>query len=178
MEICTVVTRDREEMVDITARLCAVESGKKAGGRGVAALLCPHTTCGLTINEGADPDVRRDMTAFFQPHHTASGRMAAWGRRRRRAALRRSLMGPVPVRDCGGRRTAASAHGRVSTYMKATDRVPSSILGSDGCPRQRAPASTVPSRFVALGTSRMVPRQAFIPEAREPCLPVSSGRAS
>lgn len=31
MEICTVVTRDREEMVDITERLCAVIR-EKAGG--------------------------------------------------------------------------------------------------------------------------------------------------
>lgn len=84
MEICTVVTRDREEMVDITERLCAVIR-EKGWRHGVAALFCPHTTCGLTINEGADPDVRRDMTAFFQPHHTASGRMAAWGRQQRRA---------------------------------------------------------------------------------------------
>ena len=83
MEICTVVTRDREEMVDITERLCAVIR-EKGWRHGVAALFCPHTTCGLTINEGADPDVRRDMTAF-QPHHTASGRMAAWGRQQRRA---------------------------------------------------------------------------------------------
>ena len=64
MEICTVVTRDREEMVDITERLCAVIR-EKGWRHGVAALFCPHTTCGLTINEGADPDVRRDMTAFF-----------------------------------------------------------------------------------------------------------------
>ena len=84
MEICTVVTRDREEMVDITERLCAVIR-EKGWRHGVAALFCPHTTCGLTINEGADPDVRRDMTAFFQPHHTAPGRMAAWGRQQRRA---------------------------------------------------------------------------------------------
>ena len=64
MEICTVVTRDREEMVDITERLCSVIR-EKGWRHGVAALFCPHTTCGLTINEGADPDVRRDMTAFF-----------------------------------------------------------------------------------------------------------------
>ena len=40
MEICTVVTRDREEMVDITERLCAVIR-KKGWRHGVAALFCP-----------------------------------------------------------------------------------------------------------------------------------------
>ena len=50
MEICTVVTRDREEMVDITERLCAVIR-EKGWRHGVAALFCPHTTCGLTIGE-------------------------------------------------------------------------------------------------------------------------------
>ena len=33
---------------------------------GALALFCPHTTCGLTINEGADPDVCRDMEGFFR----------------------------------------------------------------------------------------------------------------
>ena len=32
---------------------------------GALLLFSPHTTCGLTINEGADPDVRRDMVRFF-----------------------------------------------------------------------------------------------------------------
>ena len=33
MEICTVVTRDREEMVDITERLCAVIREKRLARR-------------------------------------------------------------------------------------------------------------------------------------------------
>lgn len=92
MEICTVVTRDREEMVDITERLCAVIR-EKGWRHGVAALFCPHTTCGLTINEGADPDVRRDMTAFFSriiPHR------GEWrhGEGNSDAHIKASLMGP------------------------------------------------------------------------------------
>ena len=90
MEICTVATRSREEMVDITGHVCAVIR-EKGWRRGVAALFCPHTTCGLTINEGADPDVRRDMTAFFSRTIPHGG---GW------------RYGAVPVRDCGGRRTA------------------------------------------------------------------------
>lgn len=64
METCSVRTRNREEMIDVTDALRAVVRSK-GWKRGVLALFCPHTTCGLTVNEGADPDVRRDMTAFF-----------------------------------------------------------------------------------------------------------------
>lgn len=104
MEICTVATRSREEMVDITGHVCAVIR-EKGWRRGVAALFCPHTTCGLTINEGADPDVRRDMTAFFSRTIPHGG---GWrhGEGNSDAHIKASLMGAVPVRDCGGRRTA------------------------------------------------------------------------
>lgn len=39
MEICTVVTRDREEMVDITERLCAVIPGKRLEARRCGTVL-------------------------------------------------------------------------------------------------------------------------------------------
>lgn len=29
---------------------------------GLLVIYCPHTTAGITINENADPDVRRDLT--------------------------------------------------------------------------------------------------------------------
>ena len=87
MEICTVVTRDREEMVDITERLCAV-IWEKGWRHGVAALFCPHTTCGLTINEGADPDVRRDMTAAASYRIGENGGM---GKATATRTLRRAL---------------------------------------------------------------------------------------
>ena len=61
-------TNARCEMRDITPELRAL-AGRMARERGwrqgALALFCPHTTCGLTVNEGADPDVRRDMLAFF-----------------------------------------------------------------------------------------------------------------
>ena len=64
MEHLEISTRSRCEMVDITAELRSLVRRKAAGGRwqsGALALFCPHTTCGLTVNEGADPDVKRDM---------------------------------------------------------------------------------------------------------------------
>ena len=33
---------------------------------GVCVLFTQHTTCGLTINENADPDVKHDMLLFLQ----------------------------------------------------------------------------------------------------------------
>lgn len=75
MESLEITTRNRCEMIDITADLRALVHRKAADGRwrsGALVLFCPHTTCGLTVNEGADPDVRRDMLTFFSrlaPEH-------------------------------------------------------------------------------------------------------------
>ena len=51
---------DTEGFTDIT---CKVEDTLAKSGvkEGVYVVFCPHTTAGVTINENADPDVRRDM---------------------------------------------------------------------------------------------------------------------
>ncbi len=55
-----VISSDREEFIDITSRIqeLVTRTGKQAG-----QFVCfvPHTTAGITINENADPDVRRDL---------------------------------------------------------------------------------------------------------------------
>lgn len=58
-------TREREEMVDITAD---VRDRVRASGvdRGVIHLWSLHTTCGITVNEGADPDVQRDIVTALR----------------------------------------------------------------------------------------------------------------
>ena len=48
------------ELIDITQQLSA-ELRKSAIDKGVFLLFNPHTTAGLTINEGADPAVRVDI---------------------------------------------------------------------------------------------------------------------
>jgi secondary thiamine-phosphate synthase enzyme len=50
----------REEFIDVTADVEKVlaDSGAKDG---VVIAFSQHTTCGLTVNENADPDVQRDM---------------------------------------------------------------------------------------------------------------------
>jgi secondary thiamine-phosphate synthase enzyme len=58
-------TRTREELVDITREVRAL-IGKSGVENGVAFLWSMHTTCALTVNEGADPDVKSDMTRFMK----------------------------------------------------------------------------------------------------------------
>ncbi len=50
----------KEEMRMITdaVRQFVKESGVQEG---ICTVYCPHTTAGITINENADPDVRRDF---------------------------------------------------------------------------------------------------------------------
>ena len=57
---CAVRTSGRIEMIDLTDRLQGAVSA--AGIRqGMMVAYNPHTTSALTINEGADPDVQRDL---------------------------------------------------------------------------------------------------------------------
>ena len=53
-------TRERDQMIDITPQVA--ELVRKQGiAQGLAVVYCPHTTAGITINENADPDVKRDI---------------------------------------------------------------------------------------------------------------------
>ena len=56
----SVTTGKRQEMIDLTGRL---QQAVSASGieEGVFYLYNPHTTAALIINEGADPDVQRDI---------------------------------------------------------------------------------------------------------------------
>jgi secondary thiamine-phosphate synthase enzyme len=57
-------TRNRSEMIDITSMV--TEQLQKAGLKeGVCYLYVPHTTAGITINEGADPSVVADIQAML-----------------------------------------------------------------------------------------------------------------
>ena len=57
-------TRRRAQLADITDRVSAAV--EKSGVReGVCHVFVPHTTAGVTINEGADPDVARDLEAHL-----------------------------------------------------------------------------------------------------------------
>lgn len=57
-------TRKRLEMIDITEQLGKIiaDSGVSEG---MLTVFNPHTTAGVLINEGADPDVQRDLLGAF-----------------------------------------------------------------------------------------------------------------
>lgn len=57
-------TRRRGQMIDITGELrqLIASAGLEDG---LALVYCPHTTAGLTINEGFDPDVQADLLTWL-----------------------------------------------------------------------------------------------------------------
>ena len=60
MSRITIRTSEREELVDFTDRVR--DAIRSAGATdGVIHLWSLHTTCAITVNEGADPDVQRDI---------------------------------------------------------------------------------------------------------------------
>ena len=62
MHYLSVQSDHREEMIDITSDVEKL----LPNGDGICVLFTQHTTCGLTINENADPDVKSDMLGFLQ----------------------------------------------------------------------------------------------------------------
>lgn len=59
-----VKSRTRTEFIDITEKVQEVL--KEAGVvSGICYLYIPHTTAGITINEGADPSVQRDIQTLL-----------------------------------------------------------------------------------------------------------------
>ncbi|WP_029893410.1 secondary thiamine-phosphate synthase enzyme YjbQ [Desulfohalovibrio reitneri] len=56
----SVTSRKREELIDITQDVQDMVS-EKSWGEGALLLYCPHTTGAVTVNEGADPAVARDI---------------------------------------------------------------------------------------------------------------------
>lgn len=71
------------EFIDITANVNAIikESGITSG---ICHIYVPHTTAGITINEGADPSVKRDILTslnklipFEGDYHHLEGNSAA-----------------------------------------------------------------------------------------------------
>jgi secondary thiamine-phosphate synthase enzyme len=60
MEKINLKTNSRIELIDITQKVRAAVSKNKVED-GVCFIFCPHTTAGLTINENADPSVRKDI---------------------------------------------------------------------------------------------------------------------
>ena len=63
MQTIKVQSKQREEMIEITSEVSQI---LPESGEGVCVLFTQHTTCGLTINENADPDVKRDILLLLK----------------------------------------------------------------------------------------------------------------
>ncbi len=63
MKIINIKSNQREEMIEITSEISNL---LPENGAGICVLFTQHTTCGLTINENADPDVKSDMLLFLR----------------------------------------------------------------------------------------------------------------
>ncbi len=60
MKIINISTTKRVDLLDITSQIQKVISESNVKN-GIVTVYVPHTTCGITINEGTDPDVVRDI---------------------------------------------------------------------------------------------------------------------
>ena len=58
-------SKTREEMIDITSDVENILDSDEACD-GVCTVFTQHTTCGVTVNENADPDVQSDMLGFLK----------------------------------------------------------------------------------------------------------------
>ncbi len=54
----------RSEMIDISGQVDHMVPSSLE--EGVCLIFCLHTTCGLTVNENADPDVKRDVLGCLE----------------------------------------------------------------------------------------------------------------
>ena len=64
MQRISLSTERKTQLVDITEQVQAALEG--SNGAAAALIFVPHTTAGVTINEGADPLVARDLEAALQ----------------------------------------------------------------------------------------------------------------
>ncbi len=64
MRQISIRTERKTQLVDITQQVQQALDG--ANGAAAALVYVPHTTAGVTINEGADPAVARDLEAALQ----------------------------------------------------------------------------------------------------------------
>jgi len=68
-----VKTRERDEIVDITSSVNDIVD-KSGINNGICVVFSTHTTCGVTINENADPDVKADMIDGLARNFPREGR--------------------------------------------------------------------------------------------------------
>jgi secondary thiamine-phosphate synthase enzyme len=65
MKTIQVQSTRREELIEITSEVQKTLQTSETD-EGIVVLFTQHTTCGLTINENADPDVKHDILLFLR----------------------------------------------------------------------------------------------------------------
>ena len=63
MKVINIQSSKKTEFIDITD---LVQKNIPADKSGICVIYVPHTTAGIVINEGADPDVQRDILNIFE----------------------------------------------------------------------------------------------------------------
>lgn len=83
MQYLQISTHSQVEFIDITDTIQRVISDSKVSS-GLCQIFIPHTTAAITINENADPSVRRDIInelnkviPFDDNYHHSEGNSAA-----------------------------------------------------------------------------------------------------
>jgi secondary thiamine-phosphate synthase enzyme len=61
----SVQTSEREQTVIITGEVQRAVA-EITSGDGICTIIVPHTTCAISVNENADPDVPRDLTTALR----------------------------------------------------------------------------------------------------------------
>jgi len=61
-----ITTTERETLVDITQLVAGALGDAGVTGDGLVHVFSPHTTAGITVNEGADPSVARDIVTSLR----------------------------------------------------------------------------------------------------------------
>ena len=92
MNFLRVRSHNREELVEFTD-LVREKLKESSVSEGVVVLYVQHTTCGLTINENADPDVPRDMLHALRTLIPQHGMDFRHGEENSDAHIKASLIG-------------------------------------------------------------------------------------
>ena len=102
-ETLSLRTRARDEVIDLTADVRRLVAGSGVGD-GLCVVYCPHTTAGVVINEGYDPDVTQDALAVLD-------RLVPWSGGYRHAEG--NTAAHVKAMLCGGSQSIPIASGRL-----------------------------------------------------------------
>ena len=94
-------TNERSQMIDITEQVRSTL--RQAGAlEGLVIVYCPHTTAGITINEGADPDVARDILQHLNELFPWNHPQYRHREGNSAAHLEASMIGASQALPCGG----------------------------------------------------------------------------